>query len=70
MSTMDSPLDVEFLFWSANWPKTNTEADGTQQSLRKELAVVMGGAVYIAVMAGSGVYYGFSCGWRVSFLVS
>ena len=37
---MDRPLDHQFLFRSANRPKANTEVDGTQQSLRKELAVV------------------------------
>ena len=40
MCTMDSLPDRQFLFRSANRPKVNTEVDGTQQSLRKELAVV------------------------------
>ena len=40
MSIMDRPLDRQFLFRSANQPKVHTKVDGTQQSLRKELAVV------------------------------
>ena len=40
VSIKDCPLDRQFLFQSANWPKVHIKIDGTQQSLRKELAVV------------------------------